>query len=174
MMGTSRSRTGDRIADKAAGPASAGAGATVWSAHLPATRARLSMILERAMHGERDFTIGERMLVFACEYWVLAMGRGLHRHTDHAATAKLRCAAIVFEAIGANDVAAALTAAHEDLLYPHTARQRRLKLLEYQLRVSADLVDALLAQFADNLATAASCAQARRRTARASTTAVLH
>jgi hypothetical protein len=126
------------------------------SGHLPATRARLSAILERVGRGNNEFTLAERVFVAACEFWVLAMGRELHALTNLRAIGKLRFAAMVFEAIGAVGVAGALQAAHIDMVQLKTQAQRRgrLMLLEERLLLSREPVDILLAHLADNLASA--------------------
>jgi hypothetical protein len=127
--------------------------ARAWSGHLPGTRTRLTSILERVMRGHSDFTLQERVFVTACEFWVLAMGRELHELTDPRAVARLRFAAMVYDAIGAAGVAGALHAAHGDLVHLPTRvqRQKRLKLLEERLLLSADPVDTLLARFEEQL-----------------------
>jgi hypothetical protein len=128
--------------------------ATAWIGHSPGTSARLTTILERVVQGSNDFTLQERIFVTACEFWVLAMHRELHARTELKAIGKLRFASRVFDAIGAAGVAGALQSAHSDLAHPQSRalRQRRLKLLEDRLLLSADPVDALLARFAENLA----------------------
>jgi hypothetical protein len=126
-----------------------------WSGHRPGTRTRLTSILERVVRGDSDFTLQERVFVTACEFWVLAMGRELHALTDPKAVGKLRFAALVYGAIGAAGVAGALQAAHGDLVHLPTRvqRQKRLRLLEERLLLSADPVDALLARFEEQLET---------------------
>ena len=120
---------------------------------MPATRARLASILERVVQGDARFTLAERVLVTACEFWALAMAGELHSQTELRAIGKLRFASTVYEAIGADGVADELRIAHGDLARLQTRLQRksRLKLLEARLRVSAEPVDQLLAQLAENL-----------------------
>jgi hypothetical protein len=128
----------------------------LWAGHLPGTRARLIEILERVVRGDCDFTLGERVFVMACEFWVLAMNRELHQYATLGAVAKLQFAAIAYDSIGAAGVAGAVHAAHGDLVRPQTQaqRKRRLTMLEARLLLSAEPVDALLARAARELATA--------------------
>jgi hypothetical protein len=128
-------------------------GATSWTGHMPATRARLTSILERVVQGDARFTLAERVLVTACEFWALAMAGELHSQTELRAIGKLRFASTVYDAIGARCVADELRIAHGDMARLQTRLQRksRLKLLEARLRVSAEPVDKLLAHLADSL-----------------------
>jgi hypothetical protein len=128
-------------------------GAKSWTGHMPATRARLTSILERVVQGDARFTLAERVLVTACEFWALAMAGELHSQTELRAVGKLRFASTVYDAIGAGGVADELRIAHGDLSRLQTRLQRksRLKLLEARLRVSAEPVDRLLAHLAENL-----------------------
>jgi hypothetical protein len=136
-------------------------GPNAHSGHLPATQARLYAILARVAQGRNDFTLAERVFVAACEFWVLAMGRELHALTNLRAIGKLRFAAMVYDAIGAVGVAGALQAAQGDLIQLKTQAQRRgrLMLLEEWLLLSREPVDTLLAQLADNLASAEATAR---------------
>jgi len=113
---------------------------------MPATRARLASILERVVQGDARFTLAERVLVTACEFWALAMAGELHSQTELRAIGKLRFASTVYEAIGADGVADELRIAHGDLARLQTRLQRKSR-----LRVSAEPVDQLLAQLAENL-----------------------
>jgi hypothetical protein len=124
-----------------------------WTGHLPATRSRLIAILERVVEGKTECTLAERVLVAACEFWSLAMASDLHRQTDLRAMGKLRFAAMVYDAIGADEVAAALRTAHVDMscVPAGSQRRQRLQLLEGYLQQRAVSVDALLATYAQRL-----------------------
>jgi len=128
-------------------------GTQAWNGHLPVTRARLTSILERVVHGAAQFTLAERVLVTACEFWALAMAGELHTQSEKTIMGKLRFAAMVYESIGADGVASALATAHGDLarMQAKLQRKQRLQQLEAELLGAAQAMDALLARFAQQL-----------------------
>jgi hypothetical protein len=147
-MNTSTTETGDAL--------QAGDGKRAryrWPGHLPATRARLIAILERVVQGQSECTLAERVLVAACEFWSLAMAGELHLQTDLRAMGKLRFAAMVYDAIGAEEVASALRTAHVEMSCVPAGAQRRqrMQVLEENLQRHAPAVDALLAKYAERL-----------------------
>jgi hypothetical protein len=124
-----------------------------WGGHLPETRRKLLAILERVVRGDSHFTLAERGLVTACEFWALAMAGDLHRSTGSRAISRLRFISTIYAAMGAASVAAELRDAHRFLTRAHTLQQRRMRFrsLENSLRDTTDAVDALIAQFARDL-----------------------
>jgi hypothetical protein len=124
-----------------------------WPGHLPVTRACLTMILERVVLGDAEFTLGERALVTSCEFWALTMAGELHSHTDARALRMIRYAGMVFDSIGVVGVASVLKAAHPDLIGTQSQlrRRKRLKMLEAELWQTTEPVDELLARFAEQL-----------------------
>jgi hypothetical protein len=150
----------DHVADEA----TAGTDTRAWRGHMPATRARLAGILERTTQGGAQFTLAERVLVTACEFWALVMAGELHTQTELRAMGKLRFAAMVYDSLGADGVAGALRVAHGDLarLQTRLQRKRRLQMLEARLMISAQPVDTLLARFAEQLGAGDGADQERR------------
>jgi hypothetical protein len=146
---------------------------SAWPGHRPITRTRMLGILERAVAGRNDFSLDERALCTACEFWASVAAGVLCAHLRTNAVDRLRSAAVVYSAIGASHFARLLDNALADLCYVQTSRERqlRLKLLEQQLRESTDRVDQLLAQFAETVsspgASEARVLHARRQRLRA-------
>jgi hypothetical protein len=126
------------------------AGSPSWGGHLPATQLKLLAILERVVCGDANFTLAERGLVTACEFWALAMAGDLHRSTGARAISRLRYLSTIYAALGAVSVAKDLRDAHRMLVRARTLQQRRIRFraLEDSLRGNQDSVDVLIARFA--------------------------
>jgi hypothetical protein len=135
-----------------------------WTGHKVGTRAGVITIFERAIRTGRRFTLAERALMTACEFWVLAMSRELHTRTSPGAIAMLRFVALAYDSIGAAGVAETLLDAHRDLMAIQYAANRRQRLiqLEDQLLLSSNAVDALLERVATELAAAYVVAKTNR------------
>ena len=135
--------------------ASAANASPFWVGHQSTTRRALNSIFERALNGG-DFSVAERGLIMACEFWTAANGGILARHLGADATAHLYLVSAVFAAIGARDLAHAIDMACTDLagLTDKSARRRYIMALESYVLTSDEPVDSLLARFAQRLAEA--------------------
>ena len=121
-----------------------------WSGHAAVTRQRLLVILERAASGAEEFSVSERALFTACEFWAAVESRTLKNFLGRDAAEQLRYAAVVYEAIGANDVAQAVEETLESLLLAGTENRRLqcIAQLQERLHSSTDPLDDLIARFA--------------------------
>jgi hypothetical protein len=124
-----------------------------WNGHALVTRTKLLGTLERAAAGSDDFSISERALYTACEFWAAVESRGLQDYLGTDAGHQLRYASIVYTAIGAHDVALALEQALAALADVGSEQLRLQCIRELQSRLlqSADPIDNLIARFAQRL-----------------------
>jgi len=124
-----------------------------WNGHALVTRRKLLSILERAAAGSDDFSISERALYTACEFWAAVESRTLQDFLGTTATSQLRYANIVYTAIGAHDIAQALERTLAALADAGNENRRLQCVARLQTRLleSADPVDALIARFAQRL-----------------------
>lgn len=107
-------------------------------------------ILSRAALGASHFTVAERGLFVACEFWAAVKARTLSSHLGANALEQLQIAATTFKAIGAADFAYQLDCTLGELPYLGGDEQRRqcIAVLESCLLLTTDPVDELLARFA--------------------------
>ena len=124
-----------------------------WGGHSAVTRQKLLTILERAAEGADDFSISERALYVACEFWAAVESRTLRVFLGPAAAEQLRYVAIVYSAIGADGVAREVKQALLALSLADTSSQSALCVasLQERLRYTADPLDDLITRFAQRL-----------------------
>ena len=122
----------------------------VWPGHLPATRKGLLPILEKAALGGTDFTVAERALFTACEFWAAAKARALSSHLGASAPEQLQCVGTIFAAIGAPRFAYEVDCTLSELPYLRSNErcEQSIKSLEGRLLLTEDPVDDLLGRFA--------------------------
>jgi hypothetical protein len=125
----------------------------VWGGHSAVTRWKLLAILERAAEGGDDFSISERALYVACEFWAAVRARTLRVFLGPAAAEQLRYVAIVYSAIGAVEVAREVKQALHALSLADTSSQcaQCVASLQERLRLSNDPLDDLITRFAQRL-----------------------
>lgn len=86
-----------------------------WSGHLPATRAALEGILNRAASGQCHSTARERVFATVCEFRATIANGGIYRQYAGCAPRKLKSVHCALNAIGADEVAAVVGNAIFDL-----------------------------------------------------------
>lgn len=124
-----------------------------WQRYLPVTSASLRVALTRAARDRLQFSSAERALFTACEFWVAVCSGNLAPHLGVAPLDALRYASILYTAIRADGVAAALIVAINQLecaADPQEQHQCLAKLQE-QLLSTRDSVDHLIAHLAQTL-----------------------
>lgn len=123
-----------------------------WHGHLPITQLRMLSILERCTLGRSDFTLAERGLYTACEFWAAVKTHTLNAHLGSDAAERLRQASLVFTAMGAVHAGRSIDATRRGLATPLTPQQRRRRVsaLEGQLRSVDEPIDQLIARFAQD------------------------
>lgn len=124
-----------------------------WKGHLPMASASLPSILERAARGGSQFSLAERALFMACEFWNAIAARRLATHLGGGAIDTLRYMNIIYSGIGAPQVASAVSAAVRELEGVSSAqgRLRCLTALQERLLRIKEPVDHLIARLADSL-----------------------
>lgn len=107
-------------------------------------------ILERAAVGATTFSVSERALVAACEFWAAVKARTLSSHLGATALEQLQCAGTIFRAIGAAGFAYHVDCTLGELPYLGGDKRRKqcINALESCLLRTEDPVDDLLGQFA--------------------------
>jgi hypothetical protein len=122
-----------------------------WREHLPLTSLTLLPVLES--NGGAEFSLVERALFMACEFWIAAATNTLITHLGAAPLDRLRYMGIVYSALGAPGVANAVIDAVGELKCAPTAQGRRTCLLALQDRLvgTDDPVDQLIACLVENL-----------------------
>lgn len=126
---------------------------STWPGHLEITSKSLLSILERAAGGASDFSIAERSLFMACEFWAATKSRTLAGHLGADALETLQTLGTIFATMGAVGVAGELDAAAVCLSARRgeMRRQHCISGLQDRLLVTAEPVDTLLARFAVEL-----------------------
>jgi hypothetical protein len=124
-----------------------------WRGHAFGTRETLQAILERAAMGHREFSVEERVLYMACEFWAAVCNQTLPAHLRSDTARELRRMAIIYATIGAAELARWLNAGAGVWRRKRgpIARNRYLHALQKQLRNTSDVVDHLIEQFADTI-----------------------
>ncbi len=126
-----------------------------WGGHSAITRSKLLTILERAAGGCEDFSVPERVLYAACEFWSAVNARALKAFLGANAVQQLRDFAAVFGAIGAIEVVREVDEALEALDMAGTNSQcaECIQRLQEQLRQSTDplKLNDLVARFAQRV-----------------------
>ena len=120
---------------------------SLWGGHSAVTRSKLLEILERADGGCEDFSMADRILFTACEFWAAVEAGTLKAFLGTTALEQLRCSAFAYKAIGAAEVARELEVALRVLSLADTSHGRTecIESLQDRLRSSAaptgDLID---------------------------------
>jgi hypothetical protein len=132
-----------------------------WSGHHRQTSSVLLALLTDAAAGRKEFTVSERTLIFACEFWAAVMNRTLAHHLGRNTSSRLRAAEQVFSAIGAQNVATVLRQGQLELqkLSPQAGFQQMAAGMEACLARIDEPVDNLIALYAIDL----SCERLPRR-----------
>ena len=124
-----------------------------WKGLLPMASASLPSILERAARGGAEFSLAERALFMACEFWSAIAARRLATHLGAGAVDTLRYMNIIYSALGAHEVASAVIVAvgeFEAASSPQ-GRAKCLTGLQERLLRTKEPVDHLIARLARNL-----------------------
>ena len=124
-----------------------------WQGLLPCASLALSALLERAVRGGGQFTVAERSLFSACEFWAAVETRTVAAHLGAHAADTLRNLSIVYSAMGAHHVARVLMAGigEIDITASPSVRFACLTALQQQMASTADPVDQLIAGLAHSL-----------------------
>jgi len=120
-----------------------------WTGHSVATRRMLMGILERADDGCEDFSMVDRILFTACEFWVAVEAGTLKAFLGSPASEQLRCSAFAYRAIGAVEIAREVEAALRALGLADTGGRRVqcIEGLQARLRQSAEPTSDLIDRF---------------------------
>jgi hypothetical protein len=121
-----------------------------WRGHPPATSAVLLELFERAAAGAIHFSLAERVLATACEFWAAAKNRTLSVHLGDTAIDKLQAAEVSFAAIGLVNIVPILLLGRIDLTRPNPPVSLHIVAgrIEDALSRTAEPVDELIAEFA--------------------------
>jgi len=121
-----------------------------WAGHHPVTRAALESILLRAVAGQGQASLKERVLASICEFRALTANGGLGRFLATAAIRKLGEARFALNEIGAMDVAAQVSTAITGLQRTNSARREAelLRKLEQDLLAAGGKLDTMIAAYA--------------------------
>ena len=124
-----------------------------WGGHSVATRRMLLTILERADEGCEDFSMAERILFTACEFWVAVEAGTLKAFLGPSAVEQLRCSAFAYSAIGAAEIAREVETALEALSLADSSggRAQCIEQLQERLQQSADPTSDLIDRFSQRL-----------------------
>ena len=120
-----------------------------WTGHSMATRRMLLTILERADEGCENFSMADRILFTACEFWVAVEGGTLKAFLGTNALEQLRCCGFAYRAIGAVEVAREVEAALKALSLADNGGRRVqcIEGLQSRLRQSAEPTSDLIDRF---------------------------
>jgi hypothetical protein len=128
-----------------------------WQTYLPVSSAALLPIFGGAIQKKTQFSLTERALFVACEFWTAVGARTLVAHVGSDAVETLRYMSILYLAIGAHGVANDMMIAVDELVSvsvsvsdPRTQRQCLIK-LQNNLLKTRDPVDPLIARLAEKL-----------------------
>jgi hypothetical protein len=124
-----------------------------WSGHNRRTSSVLLALLTDAAAGRKEFTMSERTLIFACEFWAAVMNRTLAQHLGRNKSSQLRAAEEVFSAIGAQNVATVLRQGQFELRkrHAHACFRQMAEGMEASLAHVDEPVDNLIALYAVEL-----------------------
>ena len=124
-----------------------------WQGSLPLASASLVSTFEKAAKRGVQFSLAERALFLACEFWSAISARRVIEHLGAGSIDALRYLSIIYSAIGAHGAARAMVDAIGELegaSLPQT-RYQYLTSLQLRLLTTPDPVDELIARFAQNL-----------------------
>ena len=124
-----------------------------WQGSLPLASASLISIVEKAAKGGVQFSLAERALFLACEFWSAISARRVIEHLGAGSIYALRYMSIIYSAIGAHGAARAMVDAIGELegaSHPQS-QHKSLASLQVSLLKTQEPVDELIARFAENL-----------------------
>lgn len=124
-----------------------------WQEHLPVASASLRSTFLMAARNGVQFSATERALFTTCEFWIAVRAGNLAPYVAPGPSDALRYVGILYAAIGADSVAAAVFDAageFERAVRPQE-RERCLAMLEERLLTTTDPVDQLIARLAVTL-----------------------
>jgi hypothetical protein len=124
-----------------------------WGGHSLATRRMLLTILGRADEGYENFSLAERILYTACEFWVAVETGTLKTFLGQTAEEQMRNSVVAYRAIGAAEVAREVAAALEILGLADTSGGRAACIddLQERLRQSAEPTSDLIDRFSQRV-----------------------
>lgn len=124
-----------------------------WQGHLPMASANLRPILDKAAQGGTQFSLAERAIFMACEFWTAIAAQKLVMYLGEGAMDTLRYMNIIYSAIGAPNVASAVIATVGELEGSSSPQIRLtcLRALQDRLLKTEDPVDHLIARFVERL-----------------------
>lgn len=124
-----------------------------WSGHSAVTRRRLLTILERAAGGLQDFSVAERALHMACEFWAAVESQTLQVFLGPTPAKQMRYFATIYGAIGATEVAREVAASAEAVRLAGSSSRcaAGIALLQERLRDTTDPLNDLIARFSQHL-----------------------
>jgi hypothetical protein len=124
-----------------------------WRGHAPSTRLMLLAILGRADEGCEDFSLAERILYTACEFWVAVETGTLKTFLGQTAAEQMRNSVFAYRAIGADEVAREVAAALGVLGLADTSGGRAacIEDLQERLRRSAEPTSDLIDRFSQRV-----------------------
>jgi hypothetical protein len=124
-----------------------------WQGSLPLASASLVSTFEKAAKRGVQFSLAERALFLACEFWSAISARRVIEHLGAGSIDALRYLSIIYSAIGAHGAARAMVDAIGELegaSHPQS-QHKSLASLQVSLLKTQEPVDELIARFAENL-----------------------
>jgi hypothetical protein len=130
-----------------------------WQKHLPLASASLVSTFEQAGRVGVQFSLAERALFLACEFWTAVSARRLAAHPGMGSIDALRYMSMIYSSMGAHAVANALIVAIRELeCASHPLdRHQCLATLQERLLKTRDPVDQMIARLAETLGLGSRC-----------------
>ena len=124
-----------------------------WQKHLPLASASLQSTFDNAGRVGVQFSLAERALFMACEFWTAVSARGLGVHPGMGSTDTLRYMSMIYSSMGADGVASAMMVAINELERAPRPQDRHQCLVTLQERLlkTRDPVDQMIARLAESL-----------------------
>jgi hypothetical protein len=124
-----------------------------WQGYLPEASASLLSTFNRASRRGVQFSLAERALFMACEFWTAISERNLAAHLGADSIDALRYMSIIYSSIGAQAVVSAMGAAIVEIegTAHQLTRNKCLAALQERLLKTQDPVDQLIARMAVKL-----------------------
>jgi hypothetical protein len=111
------------------------------------------LILERAAGALQDYSVAERALHMACEFWAAVESQTLQAFLGPTPAKQLRYFALIYSAIGATDIARQVDAVADALRLAGTRSpcSTDIAQLQERLRGTPDPLNDLIEKFAQHL-----------------------
>jgi hypothetical protein len=124
-----------------------------WQKHLPLASASLLSTFENAGRVGVQFSLAERALFMACEFWTAVSTRRLPAYPGMGSIDALRYMSMIYLSMGAHGVASAVNVAIGELECAARAQDRHqcLATLQERLLKTRDPVDHMIARLAETL-----------------------